>query len=1570
MKKFSLLFLLVLFTLSLSAQNMFNYQAIVRDSEGSVVKNTKLEVNIVIVDSFENTLFEEEHYISTDQYGVINLEIGNGAVVSGHFAEINWGESLSVKTNIRSEEIGLIQLNAESKIASVPKANYAVVAESLLNDTTFQADWEESDPESFSYIKNKPFLPESFFSGNYNDLTNSPSLTDVATSGDYNDLTNTPSLAGVATSGDYNDLKNKPKNDGFQNLELIAKELSISEGNSVDLSNISTDDQKAYEVSYSNFESGINAENVQKAIDFLVSSGSTGDPLTGTDPNDPNGDGDTSDAIDGNLGQVKYNPDTESLWYYDGSAWIELAESTTGDPLTGNDPNDPNGDGDTSDALPGELGQVKYNPDTESLWYYDGSAWIELAESTTGDPLTGNDPNDPNGDGDTSDALPGELGQVKYNPDTESLWYYDGTVWTELAESTTGDPLTGDDPNDPNGDGDTSDALPGELGQVKYNPDTESLWYYDGTAWTELAESTTGDPLTGDDPNDPNGDGDTSDALPGELGQVKYNPDTESLWYYDGTVWTELAESTTGDPLTGNDPNDPNGDGDTSDALPGELGQVKYNPDTESLWYYDGTVWTELAESTTGDPLTGNDPNDPNGDGDTSDALPGELGQVKYNPDTESLWYYDGSAWTELAESTTGDPLTGNDPNDPNGDGDTSDALPGQLGQVKYNPDTESLWYYDGTVWTELAESTTGDPLTNNDPNDPNGDGDTSDSVKGNAGDIKFNSASNDLWYYDGASWNPINTDKQLLKEILAGDNDANGMQIKNLADPTNDQDAVTKYYATGQLITKVEKESGKGLSSNDYTDAEKVIVSDAEQRNNKNMAGGYPGLDSNKKIDEAQLPKMTVGNVFAVNSETEQLALTAAVGDVAVRSDENKSYMHNGGSAGDMTDWIELKTPTGEVFSVNGKKGDVNINIADIPGLQTEINNLADLSSVYSKSETNTLLDGKVDEPSGQNNKMLTTDGSGNLVWADKTAFTDSDDQTLTLTGNKIKIRDGNEIDLSPVLADNQTLSDVLNLGNDAGGKHIKNMLSPVDDQDAATKIYVDGQLNSKVDKVSGKGLSTNDYTDADKAILENAEVQSNKNIANGYPGLDANKKIDESQLPKITVGNVYAVSSESEQLALSASKGDVAVRSDENKSYMHNGGSAGNMTDWTEIKTPTGEVFSVNGKKGDVTINITDIPGLQGELDGKSNAGDSYSKAETDNLLDDKIDKPTGQNNKMLTTDSSGNLVWANQNTFTDTDDQNLSISGTSLSIDNGNTVDLSSVSSDDQQISKSGSTISLEDGGSITLNDDETTNEIQDLSLVGDALKITNNTSATTIDLSPYSDNTDDQVLSYSGATLSIENGNSVNLSSLDDIDDGTSNGNTVYWDGSEWVESSALQNNGTNLTATGDVAVNGGDITTTASTFNLANTNATTVNIAGASTTTSISASSGTTTVNNDLSVSGNFYNPSDMRLKKNIETLQDVLGKLEQIRGVSFEYKDQEKYTQGAKIGVIAQEINKVYPELVTTGDDGFLQVDYTQLTGILIQAVKEQQKQMEAMKAKLSGQQKQIDQIMKKLGLE
>ena len=88
------------------------------------------------------------------------------------------------------------------------------------------------------------------------------------------------------------------------------------------------------------------------------------------------------------------------------------------------------------------------------------------------------------------------------------------------------------------------------------------------------------------------------------------------------------------------------------------------------------------------------------------------------------------------------------------------------------------------------------------------------------------------------------------------------------------------------------------------------------------------------------------------------------------------------------------------------------------------------------------------------------------------------------------------------------------------------------------------------------------------------------------------------------------------------------------------------------------------------------------------------------------------------------------------------------------------------------------------------------------------------------------------------------------------------------------------------------------------------------------------------------VADSFNCASDARLKKDVVSLDSALDKLDAIRGVHYHWVDASQ-PQSRQIGVIAQEIQAVYPELVREGGNGFLSVDYPKLTAVLIQSIKE-----------------------------
>jgi hypothetical protein len=134
-------------------------------------------------------------------------------------------------------------------------------------------------------------------------------------------------------------------------------------------------------------------------------------------------------------------------------------------------------------------------------------------------------------------------------------------------------------------------------------------------------------------------------------------------------------------------------------------------------------------------------------------------------------------------------------------------------------------------------------------------------------------------------------------------------------------------------------------------------------------------------------------------------------------------------------------------------------------------------------------------------------------------------------------------------------------------------------------------------------------------------------------------------------------------------------------------------------------------------------------------------------------------------------------------------------------------------------------------------------------------------------------------------------------------------------------------------------------------------------------------SGNVTISNTLTVNTTLYT-SDKNLKKNISLLTGALKKVLSLQGVIYEWKSEEELAsanlrkeegikagdmrtfnlpKGNQLGVIAQDVEKVLPELVHTDADGLKSVDYVKIIPLLIEAIKDQQKQIEDLKVLVTG---------------
>jgi hypothetical protein len=120
-----------------------------------------------------------------------------------------------------------------------------------------------------------------------------------------------------------------------------------------------------------------------------------------------------------------------------------------------------------------------------------------------------------------------------------------------------------------------------------------------------------------------------------------------------------------------------------------------------------------------------------------------------------------------------------------------------------------------------------------------------------------------------------------------------NAQKITGLADPTDAQDSVTLNYITTQ----------------------------------KGAVNGIASLDGSGLIPTNQLPALAITETSVVASQAAMLALTAQVGDIAVRTDVNKSFILTAEPATTLGNWQELLTPTDSVLSVDGLTGAVSLS-------------------------------------------------------------------------------------------------------------------------------------------------------------------------------------------------------------------------------------------------------------------------------------------------------------------------------------------------------------------------------------------------------------------------------------------------------------------------------------------------------------------------------------------------------------------------------------------------------------------------------------------------------------------
>ena len=112
------------------------------------------------------------------------------------------------------------------------------------------------------------------------------------------------------------------------------------------------------------------------------------------------------------------------------------------------------------------------------------------------------------------------------------------------------------------------------------------------------------------------------------------------------------------------------------------------------------------------------------------------------------------------------------------------------------------------------------------------------------------------------------------------------------------------------------------------------------------------------------------------------------------------------------------------------------------------------------------------------------------------------------------------------------------------------------------------------------------------------------------------------------------------------------------------------------------------------------------------------------------------------------------------------------------------------------------------------------------------------------------------------------------------------------------------------------------------------------------------------VNGSGTYTGTWTQASDERYKKNVMPINNSLQKIQQLNGVTYEFRKEEfpekNFDYGKQIGLIAQDVEKVLPELVKTDSEGYKSVAYQNMVAVLVEAVKEQQEVINELKKEVS----------------
>lgn len=536
----------------------------------------------------------------------------------------------------------------------------------------------------------------------------------------------------------------------------------------------------------------------------------------------------------------------------------------------------------------------------------------------------------------------------------------------------------------------------------------------------------------------------------------------------------------------------------------------------------------------------------------------------------------------------------------------------------------------DGTLTADAVNfgqlSTQNTNLTNSINTKVSKAGDTMSGALNMGGTNKIVSLANGTVSTDAATYGQV-TAVDTAKVNRAGDTMSGALAMSNnkitgLANGTVAADAVNYGQlqaaissASGDAALKVNKAGDTmtgalAMSNNKITSlAAGTAATDAVNKGQldlkidlteKGAANGVATLGSDGKIPTAQLPALAITDTFVVATQAAMLALTAQTGDVAVRTDLNKSFILRGSSSSTLADWQELLTPTDLVLSVNNKTGAVTLTTTDIAEGTNLYYTQARFDSAFGGKSTTNLTEGtNLYYTQARFDSAFTAKSTTNLAEGTNLYYTQARFDSALAAKSTTNVAEGTNLYFTDTRAKTAAVVNSTAGTQTDQAASVAAMKTYVTGLNATQDTAIAGKVSKSGDSMTGalamgsnkitglaNGTATGDAVNYDQLILKLDASQ--KNAANGVAPLDASSRVPSANMALDAYTKVYQVADITARNALVAKESDIARVANNGsglpESYTYTGSA------WISIGG-AGSVTSVNTLTGAVVLTTDNI-------------------------------------------------------------------------------------------------------------------------------------------------------------------------------------------------------------------------------------------------------------------------------------------------------------------------------------------------------------------------------------------